>query len=97
MHSSRSERNGAGENLAVGYGSVDAATQAWYDEISLFDQNNGGFGMSTGHYTQVVWAGTERLGCAEASCGSRSVQVCHYGEASLSFSHSLSLSLILDG
>ena len=31
-----------------------------------------------GHYTQVVWANTAKLGCGMASCGSQQVWVCNY-------------------
>ena len=34
QHSSNSERDSAGENLAMGYRSPEAATEAWYNEIS---------------------------------------------------------------
>ena len=41
------------------------ATQAWYDEIDDYDYENPGFSFGTGHFTQVVWKGTQKLGCAE--------------------------------
>ena len=49
---------GHGENLYWGWGSggppatLDAG-QAWYDEVELYDFNNPGFSMETGHFTQV--------------------------------------------
>lgn len=39
-----------------------AATQAWYDEIKDYDWENPGFSMDTGHFTQVVWKGTTKVG-----------------------------------
>ncbi|GJN89763.1 hypothetical protein Rhopal_002752-T1 [Rhodotorula paludigena] len=73
---------GAGENLAAGYGSVDAAVQAWYDEVADYDFNNPGFSSATGHFTQLVWVGTSQLGCAVTDCpGLGDYLVCEYLEA----------------
>ena len=63
------ERNNCGENLAM---SSDAAamtaggaTKMWYDEITDpgYDFSNPGFASGTGHFTQVVWKGSTKLGC----------------------------------
>jgi hypothetical protein len=35
----------------------------WYDEVKFYNYNNPGFGMSTGHFTQLVWIGSNALGC----------------------------------
>ncbi len=70
-----------GENLAGGSGGMlDAAssTKMWFDEISKYDFGSGGFSMETGHFTQVVWKGTTKIGCAKASCGETDVFVCNY-------------------
>lgn len=58
-----------GENLAVGYDSATKALDAWYDEIDEYDFSNPGFGESTGHFTQVVWKDSSKLGCAYKDCG----------------------------
>merc|ERR1719399_2307066 len=63
-HSTFEQRNGYGENLAWGHRSEEAAMQGWYDkEEPLYNYNNPGFGMSTGHFTQVVWKKTKNIGC----------------------------------
>merc|ERR1719262_218178 len=60
-----------GENLAMGWSGFDmkSATKMWYDEINLTPGKRGrvdGFSMQTGHYTQVVWKSSLRLGCGES-------------------------------
>jgi len=70
-----------GENLAAGTpGSMtpERAVDMWLEERSSYDFNRGGFSMSTGHFTQVVWKGTQRLGCGSATCNRMQVWVCNY-------------------
>ncbi|NEP09378.1 MAG: secretion protein [Symploca sp. SIO2C1] len=74
LHSSESERNGAGENLYYTYSEfpldpADLAARAvgaWYEEVVDYDYNNPGFSVDTGHFTQVVWKSTTQLGCGVA-------------------------------
>ena len=61
--------NGYGENLYMSSSSVpltslhgNVATQAWYDEVYDYNFNRPGFSMDTGHFTQVVWKGSQQLG-----------------------------------
>lgn len=61
-----------GENLYCKYGTgkIDAtakeAVKSWYDEINQYNFNKPGSSGGTGHFTQVVWRGTQRLGMAKA-------------------------------
>ena len=63
-----------GENLAM-HGDVEkikttaCATDMWYEELNDpgYDFKNPGFGMGTGHFTQVVWKGSTKLGCGFAN------------------------------
>lgn len=59
-----------GENIFMGIGmsSVDASrpVQAWYDEIKLYDFKKPVFDPKIGHFTQVVWKNSKKLGVAIA-------------------------------
>jgi len=57
-----------GENLAAGYSTVTAAVNAWYAEGELYDYAHPGYSSASGHFTQVVWVGTQKLGCASVPC-----------------------------
>ncbi len=71
-----------GENLAAGTAAImtpERAVALWVEERSSYDFARGGFSMTTGHFTQVVWRGSQRLGCASATCGNGlRVWVCNY-------------------
>ncbi|TFK85742.1 PR-1-like protein [Polyporus arcularius HHB13444] len=56
-----------GENLAAGTGSnygIGPAVKSWTDEVSQYDPNS----PQPSHFTQVVWKGSNQVGCAVASC-----------------------------
>lgn len=72
-----------GENLAKGYPSVTAAIDGWYAEDRLYSYRHPGFSMQTGHFTQLVWKSTKKLGCGLADCYDRNGKswqylVCEY-------------------
>lgn len=64
---------GEGQNLYMCAGSppptagAKAACEDWYNEIENYDFGNGGFGSNTGHFTQLVWAGTTHVGMAKVT------------------------------
>ena len=61
-----------GENLYCGPLSSNIGTSAvdmWYEEVEDYDFNNPGWKSGIGHFTQVVWKGSEKLGCG-VGCGS---------------------------
>jgi len=84
-----------GENLAWGAPRRSAlqATVAWYDEIlhtdphGLATSTSGVDGETVGHYTQIVWKSTSKIGCGKArlAFGGTEVEgdfiVCQYGPA----------------
>jgi uncharacterized protein YkwD len=74
-------RNRYGENLAAGTsGALDPATttEMWYREVDGYNFRKPGFSMSTGHFTQLVWAGTTHLGCGMTTCKGLDIIVCNY-------------------
>lgn len=83
-HNPDLRRLGLGENLALGYPSLTAAVQAWYDEARFYNYNRPGFSSATGHFTALVWKSTTKLGCGSARCSSlsnRVILVCNYQPA----------------
>ncbi len=62
-----------GENLYLSWPAQPtpaAIVKAWYDEISNYDFNRPGFSATTGHFTQVVWKNSARLGVGIAKSAS---------------------------
>jgi len=75
-------------DLATIMGKMDKPTLAWYDEVSKYSFDPANikpftFGYDTGHYTQVVWAESEELGCGQVMYTDapwyRNLVVCNYG------------------
>lgn len=80
-------KSGAGENLVGGAGSWDGVsfvqlgTQMWYDEVKDYDFNHPGFSATTGHFTQLVWKASTRLGIGYASVDGYTAAVALYNPA----------------
>uniref|UniRef100_A0A3Q3WBC5 SCP domain-containing protein n=1 Tax=Mola mola TaxID=94237 RepID=A0A3Q3WBC5_MOLML len=84
-----------GENLFVGTGPLDLreVLEKWFLENLAYDFNNNSCpeDKMCGHYTQMVWADTHRVGCAFHLCNSMkgldwervSFLVCNYYPASV--------------
>jgi pathogenesis-related protein 1 len=51
---------------------------AWAAESRNYDYRSNCCRGVCGHYTQIVWAGTQEVGCAVARGGRREVWVCNY-------------------
>ena len=86
-HSAHASRPGEGENLARIDGGRTSATDlfsgwaregAQYRYGPLNCADPGGLSR-TGHYSQIVWRGTRRIGCAVAYGERNEVLVCRYG------------------
>ena len=74
-------RSAYGENLfmaTAGRSSPADVVASWVNERRQYDFRHGGFSMETGHFTQVVWKGTTRLGCAMRTCRGMDLWVCNY-------------------
>lgn len=59
-----------GENLAYASGyelTGQRAVDMWYEEIKDYNFGNPGFSSGTGHFTQVIWVGSQEVGVAKAS------------------------------
>lgn len=84
-HSPRASRPGQGENLFWGTAGAFSFRQMvdfWIDEKVNFVagtfpdvSRNGGV---VGHYTQIIWRNTTKVGCGIASDAQRDVLVCRY-------------------
>jgi pathogenesis-related protein 1 len=72
-----------GENLFMGtsgyYGVADAV-RSWESEKVYYhgEELNSSNYHASGHYTQIVWKNTERIGCARAECNGNLIVVCNY-------------------
>lgn len=70
-----------GENLAAGYQTGSSAVKAWYDEGESYNYN---LANTYDHFTQVVWKGSTKVGCAYKDCsaeGWAKYIVCEYDPA----------------
>ena len=71
-----------GENLALGVAGLhDDPAQIfdlWYRESEEYHFGYGGFSRMTGHFTQVIWADSRRLGCGTSTCRGKRIWVCQY-------------------
>lgn len=78
--------NQYGENIYFAWSSqpgfdVNGLTpvEAWYGEVKDYNYNNPGFSSQTGHFTQVVWKNSTKLGCGKAtSVDGKVFVVCNY-------------------
>jgi len=70
-----------GENLLDVRGTSFTPGQAiavWAAEARDYDYSANACRGTCGHYTQLVWRGTTRVGCAVGRAGNREVWVCEY-------------------
>lgn len=70
-----------GENLfaiAGGQANPREVVQAWASEARYYHYPSNRCRGICGHYTQIVWRNSRRLGCAVKSCGASEVWVCNY-------------------
>jgi len=86
-HSSRTARPGQGENLWMGsrgYFTPEQMVGGWLSEGRWFRSgvfprvSRTGNWSDVGHYSQVIWRGTTRVGCAIRSNRTNDYLVCRY-------------------
>jgi hypothetical protein len=82
VHSSTS---GVGENLYFRRPSMNDPKQgidAWYGEVSAHNYDATQYSSASGHFTQLIWKSTTRVGCGSAICpglsGGGIMMVCQY-------------------
>ncbi|PIC16977.1 hypothetical protein B9Z55_023385 [Caenorhabditis nigoni] len=96
-HSSHYERPNQGQNLYMSSfvnpdprSLIHTAVEKWWQELEEFGTPIDNVltpelwdlkGKAIGHYTQMAWDRTYRLGCGIANCPKMSYVVCHYGPA----------------
>jgi hypothetical protein len=89
-HSNRQARRGTGENLWMGTRgafSLETMVSNWASEGRVFQRgvfpavSRTGNWEDVGHYTQIVWPTTTRVGCAIASTPRTDYLVCRYSPA----------------
>jgi hypothetical protein len=89
-HAPENARNPQGENLWAGtrgYYSPEAMVDAWIREKrfykpGIFPYNStSGNVADVGHYTQIIWRTTDRVGCARTTGTREDVLVCRYSDA----------------
>lgn len=67
--------------MCRGYPSWQSAVDAWYNELSSYKFDNPGWSGATGHFTQLVWVSTTKVGCGfNGRCGMATF-VCQYSPA----------------
>jgi len=89
----KTRRFGVGQNLYIykqtqtsPANNWDKAVTDWYDEVTLFSKKNVEpfkFSSPTGHYTALVWADTDKVGCGATSYKDgrwfATLYTCNYG------------------
>ena len=79
-----------GQNLAAGYNSWTGVLNAWWNEIDYFRYNRQHAMQfsKVGHFTQMAWAESARIGCAWTTCSNPELSlyggrlyVCNYAPA----------------
>lgn len=90
VHAPRAERPGQGENLASGtrgYFAAEALGRTWLAEKRYFQRgvfpaiSRTGNWADAGHYSQIIWPTTTRLGCGIADGRRMTFLVCRYAPA----------------
>jgi hypothetical protein len=74
----RSKIPSLGETLALGSSNFSAALKDWVKQGRKYNYKQPGWRTSTGMFSQLVWAGTSRVGCAYNTDCTWAAYVCHF-------------------
>lgn len=68
--------------MALNFADPTLAIDAWANEEKKYDYQSAQFSEATGHFTQLVWEGTTKVGCGAVKCNTDSAKgwffVCEY-------------------
>ena len=70
-----------GENLAAGTESAmgpERAVEIWYEEREHHKFGSKNATTRSGHFTQLVWRDSRKLGCGSSTCNGQRIWVCNY-------------------
>ncbi len=73
--------NQYGENLwkgTTGAFPLSYVILSWGEEKELYNYARNKCKGVCGHYTQIVWSNTEKVGCASSTCDGMTTWVCNY-------------------
>jgi len=68
----------SGENIAMGFPTIEATVEGWFKEYNQYAPGTG-FAHGIGHYTAMIWKKTTALGCS--SCVRKDYSVCEYAHS----------------
>lgn len=54
------------------------AVEEWYNEIKMYNYKKPGFNAKTGHFTQMIWKATTKVGCGCAKKGKSTYMLVNY-------------------
>lgn len=64
-----------------GQSSFGDAVDSWYAEVNQYNFGSPGWSANTGHFTQLVWKDTTRVGCAYTTRCTWPTYICQYAPA----------------
>lgn len=74
-----------GQNIAVGYSSWSETVESWYSEKKKFKYGIANSMMKVGHFTQILYEKTSRVGCGFSQCTNGNFYVCNYGSGQMNY------------
>ncbi|KAI8079784.1 CAP domain-containing protein [Halteromyces radiatus] len=65
-----------GENMAMNYPSWASIVDGWYSEVGHYNYTDPG--LTSLHFTQIVWKDTTKVGCGLTKCPGGPITFCSY-------------------